>query len=93
MCIRDSHTTLTNRFAEAASFLPLVAILRGIQPSEVVSLGSSLYEVGFRLIEVPLNSPEPFASIAALRRALPEDALVGAGTVSYTHLDVYKRQS
>lgn len=75
------QTSLTNRFAAATSVLPLVAILRGISLEEVVGIGSSLYEAGFRLIEVPLNSPDPMACIAALRRTLPDDALVGAGTV------------
>ncbi|WP_263772977.1 2-dehydro-3-deoxy-6-phosphogalactonate aldolase [Propionivibrio soli] len=72
---------LTNRFSAALRQLPLVAILRGIKPSEAQGVGRVLYEKGFRLIEVPLNSPDPFDSIAAIRRSLPDDALVGAGTV------------
>jgi 2-dehydro-3-deoxyphosphogalactonate aldolase len=75
------HASLTDRFAAALSVLPLVAILRGIRPQEVVDIGVSLVDAGFRLIEVPLNSPDPFASIAALRQALPAEVLVGAGTV------------
>ena len=75
------QTSLTHRFEAAISVLPLVAILRGIRPEEAVDIGSRLYETGFRLIEVPLNSPDPMASIAALRRTLPNDAVVGAGTV------------
>ena len=75
------HATLTERFAAAQSALPLVAILRGIRPQEAVDIGVSLVEAGFRLIEVPLNSPDPFTSIAALRQALPDEVLVGAGTV------------
>lgn len=59
----------------------LIAILRGVCPDEVVAIGQALYEAGFRVIEVPLNSPEPLASIRALRQALPADCLVGAGTV------------
>ena len=59
----------------------LIAILRGVQPHEVVAIGHALYDAGFRIIEVPLNSPEPLASIGALRSALPADCLVGAGTV------------
>lgn len=59
----------------------LIAILRGVKPHEVVGIGHALYEAGFRVIEVPLNSPEPLASIRALRDALPADCLVGAGTV------------
>lgn len=75
------NTDLAARFARACSLLPLVAILRGISPEEAKDIGLKLYDAGFRLIEVPLNSPDPFASIAALRDALPDDALVGAGTV------------
>lgn len=66
---------------EALAQLPLIAILRGIQPDEAVGIGQVLYERGFRCIEVPLNSPEPFKSIAALVEALPDDCIVGAGTV------------
>jgi len=69
------------RFDAALARLPLVAILRGLRPGEAVPVAEALYEAGFRLIEVPLNSPEPFTSIETLRRRLPEDALVGAGTV------------
>ena len=78
----DAH--LQERFAHATAALPLVAILRGITPAEAVDIGMGLYTEGFRLLEVPLNSPDPFASIAAIRRALPDDALVGAGTVLTT---------
>ena len=73
--------TLTERFSIANAALPLVAILRGVRPDEAAEIGAALYAEGFRLIEVPLNSPEPFVSIAAIRRAVPADALVGAGTV------------
>lgn len=59
----------------------LIAILRGVRPDEVVDIGKVLYAAGFRVIEVPLNSPEPLASIHALRQALPADCLLGAGTV------------
>lgn len=62
----------------------LVAILRGVQPDEVAAIGHALYAAGFRIIEVPLNSPEPFKSIRALRDTLPADCLVGAGTVTTT---------
>jgi len=74
-------TDITARFDRAFATLPLVAILRGLKPVEAEEVGVTLYEAGFRLIEVPLNSPDPFASIAAIRRRLPPDALVGAGTV------------
>lgn len=59
----------------------LVAILRGIRPEEAEAIGESLVAAGFEAIEVPLNSPDPFASIERLRRRLPEEILVGAGTV------------
>jgi len=62
----------------------LIAILRGVQPHEVAAIGIKLYEAGFRIIEVPLNSPEPFHSIATLRGTLPADCMVGAGTVLTT---------
>ena len=61
--------------------LPLVAILRGVKPAEVVAIGQALVEAGITMIEVPLNSPEPFSSIAALARTCGDDILVGAGTV------------
>ena len=61
--------------------LPLIAILRGMQPNEAVGIGGALVEAGFRAIEVPLNSPEPLESIAALAAAFGERALIGAGTV------------
>ncbi|MEQ5837549.1 2-dehydro-3-deoxy-6-phosphogalactonate aldolase [Marinobacter sp. NFXS9] len=62
--------------------LPLIAILRGIQPEEAVPLVEQLIEAGFRLIEVPLNSPSPFESIAALAERFGDQALIGAGTVT-----------
>lgn len=74
------NTRLT-RFETAIAALPLVAILRGIKPTEALQAARVLYDAGFRLIEVPLNSPAPFESIAIMRQALPADALVGAGTV------------
>ena len=73
-------TVLDEAFAE----LPLVAILRGLRPEEAEGIGAALYGAGFRLIEVPLNSPEPFESIARLARSLPADAVLGAGTVLET---------
>jgi 2-dehydro-3-deoxyphosphogalactonate aldolase len=59
----------------------LVAILRGLKPTEAVAIGHALYDAGIEAIEVPLNSPEPFSSIASIVEALPKTALVGAGTV------------
>jgi 2-dehydro-3-deoxyphosphogalactonate aldolase len=60
---------------------PLVAILRGLRPEEAVGIGTALLEAGFRLLEVPLNSPEPVASIRHLVASLDGRALIGAGTV------------
>ncbi|MBP5950254.1 2-dehydro-3-deoxy-6-phosphogalactonate aldolase [Pseudomonas sp. P42] len=59
----------------------LIAILRGLHPQEAAAVGEVLYAAGFRVIEVPLNSPSPYESIAILRKALPPDCLIGAGTV------------
>ena len=59
----------------------LVAILRGVTPEKVVAIADVLYGAGIRKIEVPLNSPEPFASIARRAALLRTDWLVGAGTV------------
>jgi len=61
--------------------LPLVAILRGLTPDEATPVGEVLFEAGFRVLEVPLNSPEPLPSIARLAEALGEHCLIGAGTV------------
>lgn len=61
--------------------MPLVAILRGVRPEEVVDIGRALVEEGLGIIEVPLNSPRPFDSITALADDLGERALIGAGTV------------
>jgi 2-dehydro-3-deoxygalactonokinase len=59
----------------------LLAILRGVGPREAAEVGAALHAAGLRAVEVPLNSPEPLASIRALRSALPADCAVGAGTV------------
>jgi 2-dehydro-3-deoxyphosphogalactonate aldolase len=59
---------------------PLVAILRGLRPDEARDIGTALVTSGFRVLEVPLNSPDPLASIRTLSQAFPQ-ALVGAGTV------------
>lgn len=61
--------------------LPLVAILRGVRPQEAVAVGEALAETGFRIIEVPLNSTGPFASIEALSVRFGTRMLIGAGTV------------
>jgi 2-dehydro-3-deoxyphosphogalactonate aldolase len=60
---------------------PIVAILRGVKPDEVEAIGDALVEAGIAVIEVPLNSPDPFASIARLAARHGDRALIGAGTV------------
>lgn len=71
-------------FDRAMGELPLVAILRGIEPKDAVAIGEALVAEGFRLIEVPLNSPEPLESIRRLAKVLAGRAVVGAGTVLRT---------
>ena len=61
---------------------PLVAILRGIKPAEALDIGAVLIETGFCIVEVPLNSPEPFASIMKLSKRFGDKVLIGAGTVT-----------
>ena len=60
---------------------PLIAIVRGVTPVEAEAIAGAAYEAGIRIIEVPLNSPEPFESIRIIAEALSGRALVGAGTV------------
>ncbi len=72
---------MTLSFSEAFTRCPLVAILRGVRPQEVEPIGDALVEAGFTLIEVPLNSPDPFDSIGRLARRVGDRAMVGAGTV------------
>lgn len=75
-----SRTLAAEAFAAALRACPLVAILRGLQPPEAPAMGESLVDAGWKLIEVPLNSPDPLSSIRKLAAAQP-GALVGAGTV------------
>ena len=60
---------------------PLVAIIRGVTPREAAAIGRALVDGGIRIVEVPLNSPDPFDSIRAIADELGDEALVGAGTV------------
>lgn len=60
---------------------PLIAIIRGVRPDEAETVGAALIEAGIRIIEVPLNSPDPFLSIERLASRFGGDALIGAGTV------------
>jgi 2-dehydro-3-deoxyphosphogalactonate aldolase len=60
---------------------PLIAILRGVKPDEVLAIGEALERQGIAIVEVPLNSPQPMESIRRLARAFGEQLLIGAGTV------------
>lgn len=73
-------TNLHQKFNTALGSLPLIAILRGVTPAEALPIGQALVSTGWTLIEVPLNSPQPLDSIAAMVGAFPQ-AMVGAGTV------------
>lgn len=68
-------------FEQASEDCGIVAILRGITLDEVAGVGDALYDAGIRVVEVPLNSPEPFRSIAALAARFQGRMVVGAGTV------------
>lgn len=72
--------TFRTRLAEC----PLVGILRGVRPDEIVAIGDALVEAGIGIIEIPLNSPEPYRSIEALAAHLGNGIVVGAGTVLTT---------
>ena len=60
---------------------PLVGIIRGVTPDDVEAIGAAIFDAGIRIIEVPLNSPDPLASIAKLSASFGDRALIGAGTV------------
>jgi 2-dehydro-3-deoxyphosphogalactonate aldolase len=60
---------------------PLVAIIRGVRPQEAEAIGEAILAAGIRIIEVPLNSPDPFESISRLAKRIGDRALIGAGTV------------
>ncbi|GBR40911.1 2-keto-3-deoxy-6-phosphogluconate aldolase [Neoasaia chiangmaiensis NBRC 101099] len=68
-------------FDTALAACPLIAILRGVRPDEVVAIGHELVDAGFRLIEVPMNSPSPLESIEALQKTFGDRVMIGAGTV------------
>lgn len=68
-------------FPRPAGTPPVVAILRGVRPDELVGVASALHEAGLRMIEVPLNSPDALDSVGRLARAFGDTCLCGAGTV------------
>lgn len=73
--------TMPQRFQAAIAGMPVVAILRGVEPDEVVEIAQAILDVGIRVIEVPLNSPQPLASIRKLVEHFGSQAVIGAGTV------------
>ena len=73
--------TAVERFTSYLAECPLVAIIRGVTPGEAEAVGDALYAAGVRIIEVPLNSPDPLDSISRLAKRLGDKALIGAGTV------------
>lgn len=73
--------TAQDEFGLAFAQCPLIAILRGVRASESEAIGEALYEGGIRIIEVPLNSPDPLDSIERLSKRFGDRAMVGAGTV------------
>ena len=60
---------------------PLIAIIRGVRPDEAEAVGGAIVEAGIRIVEVPLNSPDPFASVERLAKRFGDHALIGGGTV------------
>ena len=72
---------LQSQWDDALATLPLVAILRGLRPDEALGVGEMIIKAGFKILEVPLNSPDPFDSIEAMAQAFKGRAIVGAGTV------------
>lgn len=73
--------TFLTQFETCLAACPLVAIIRGVRPDECEDIGAALIEAGIRIIEVPLNSPDPFDSIGRLASRFGGEALIGAGTV------------
>ncbi len=61
--------------------MPVVAIIRGVRPDEALAIGQAIADSGIRIIEVPLNSPEPLKSIEKLATAMGDEYVIGAGTV------------
>ncbi len=74
-----SHAKTT--WQTALDTAPLIAILRGIDPADAIAVADVLVESGFRIIEVPLNSPSPLQSIEAIAAKYGDEIVVGAGTV------------
>jgi len=71
-----------NTFDDAIRQMPFLAILRGIEPDEVLAVAKVLHESGIRSIEIPINSPKPFESISLLRQEFGNQILIGCGTAT-----------
>ena len=70
-----------DRFSELFTTMPLIAILRGVTPADSQDIVGTIIEAGIKIIEIPLNSPEPFAGIEKAAKKFSRDAIIGAGTV------------
>lgn len=80
---------MKNKFEYFLAQCPIIAILRGITPNNCIDIAEILYQSGVKIIEVPLNSPDPFSSIKRLKMHFQDNAIIGAGTVLQTD-DVIK---
>src|SRR4051794_10379622 len=78
---KGSDVSASELFHRYLDQCPLVAIIRGVTPGEAEAIGDAITDGGIRIIEVPLNSPDPLASIEHLAKKFGDDVLVGAGTV------------
>ena len=76
--------TAVEDFQRYFAEMPLVAIIRGVSPDDAGATAQAIFEAGIRIIEVPLNSPQPFDSIKIIADAFGDRALIGAGTVLNT---------
>lgn len=74
--------TATRALGEVMRRMPLIAILRGVAPNEVADVAAVLVEHGVEIIEIPMNSPEPLASIGILADRFGDRQLIGCGTVT-----------
>ena len=72
---------LLQKWNQSLERMPIVSILRGLEPSHCIEVASVLFEAGIEILEIPLNSPEPFKSISLIKEKYPEK-IVGAGTVT-----------
>lgn len=73
---------IKSRLDELLSECPIVGIFRGIDPDQVIEIADAAWRAGIRVIEVPMNSPEPFKSIAKLRNHFDERMIIGGGTIT-----------